>query len=111
MLEDAYALSADFGGADRAGNVSAEHFQPAAVGLTNETADFLCTVGARIHHRQQDSLDFQPGVDLTLHLADRLKQLLKTLGRQIVRLNRNKHLISSGERIDGKHADGGHAVE
>ena len=33
VLEDAYALSADFGGANRAGNVSAEHFQPAAVGL------------------------------------------------------------------------------
>ena len=59
MLEDAYALSADFGGADRAGNVSAEHFQPAAVGLANETADFLRTVGARIHHRHRCSPAFE----------------------------------------------------
>ena len=68
-------------GPDRMGNFGAEHLDFAAVGLPQQGGDLLGKVGAVVHHRQQDAVNLEFGVDLPLHLIYCLEQLFQALWR------------------------------
>ena len=44
-----------------------------------QSRNLLGKVGAVVHHRQQDTVDLDLGVDLPFHLIDRLEQLLSLI--------------------------------
>ena len=92
-------------------NLCAEYFDLTAIVLPQERGDFFGKVGSAIHHRQQDTVNLELGVDLPLHLIYGLEQLFQTLGGQILRLNGNDDPVRSGQRIDCEHAQGGLAVD
>src|SRR5699024_9025005 len=60
--EDALALGADLLGPDRMGYLGAEHLDFAAVGLPQQGGDLFGEVGAVVHHRQQNSVNLELGV-------------------------------------------------
>ena len=68
-------------------------------------------VGSAVHHRQQDTVDLELGVDLPLYLVYRGEQLFQPFGGQIFRLNGNDDPVCSGQRIDCEHPQGGLAVD
>ena len=80
MGKNALALGADFLRPDRMGNFRAEHLDFAAVGFPQQGGNLLGEVGAVIHHRQQDAVNLELGVDLPLHLVYSLEQLFQALG-------------------------------
>ncbi len=59
MGENALALGADLGGADGMRDVGAKHVQLRAVSFPQQGADLLGVIGAAIHYRQQDAVDFE----------------------------------------------------
>ena len=111
MGKNALALGADFLGSDRMGNFGAEHLDFAAVGLPQQGGDLLGKVGAVVHHRQQDTVNLELGVDLPLHLVYGLEQLFQALGGQVLRLNGDYDPVGSRQRIDREHTQGGLAVD
>ena len=54
---------------DRVGDLGAEHLDFAAVGLPQQSGDLSGKVGAVVHHRQQDAVDLELGVQLPLDLV------------------------------------------
>ena len=80
MGKNTLALGADFLCPDGMGNFCAEHLDFAAVGLPQQGSDLLGKVGAIVHHCQQYAVDLELGIDLPLHLIDRLEQLFQALG-------------------------------
>src|SRR5699024_10395504 len=67
-------------------------------------------VGAVVHHRQQDAVDLELGVQLPLDLVDGGQQLFQALGGQILRLNGDYDPVGGGQRVDCEHPQGGLAV-
>lgn len=68
MGKNAFALGADLLCSDGMGNLSAEYLDFAAVGLPQQSSDLLGKVGTVVHHRQQDTVNLELGIDLPLHL-------------------------------------------
>ena len=93
------------------GNLGAEHLNFAAVGLPQQGGDLLGKVGAAVHHRQQDAIDLELGVQLPLDLVDGGQQLLQALGGQVLRLNGDYDPVGCGQRVDCEHPQGGLAVD
>ena len=87
MGKNALALGADLLGPDGMGNLGAKHLDFAAIGFPQQGSDLLGKVGAVVHHRQQDTVDLELGVDLPLHLVYGLEQLFQALGGQIEERN------------------------
>ena len=110
MGKDALALCAGLGGTNRVRNLRIEYPDFAAVGIAEQPADLPSEVRPAVHHGQQDAIDLQPGIDLPANPGDRLKQLLQTLCREVLRLNRNQYAVRSGQRIDREHAEGRHTI-
>ena len=106
MCEDALALGAGLLGPDRMWNLGAKHLDFAAVGFPQQGSDLLGKVGAVVHHRQQDTVDLDLGIDLPLHLIYGLEQLFQALGGQILRLDGDYDPVGSRQRIDRKHTQG-----
>ena len=67
----------------------------------------VCFVG----HRQEHAADFQLGIDLPLDLLYGADQLRHVLCRQIIRLDRDKHIVRSCQSIDDQHTQGRAAVQ
>ena len=65
MGENALALGTDFLCPDRMGNLGAKHLDFAAVGFAQQGGDLLGKVGTVVHHRQQDAVDLELGVQLS----------------------------------------------
>ena len=76
-----------------------------------ERGDLFGKVGSAVHHRQQDTVYLELGIDLPLYLVYRGEQLFQPFGRQILRLNGNDNPVCSGQRIDCEHPKGGLAVD
>ncbi len=110
MGKNAFSLGADFLCPDRMGDFRSKYLDFAAVGFPQQGGDLLGEVGAVVHHRQQDAVNLELGVDLPLHLIYCLEQLLQTLGGQILRLDGNYDPIGGCQRIDRKHPQGGLAI-
>ncbi|MPN00056.1 hypothetical protein SDC9_147250 [bioreactor metagenome] len=108
---DALSLGADFGSAHGKRDVGREHLDLVGVGLADECADLLGVVRPVIDHGQQNAVDLQARIDLLLHLPHRAEQLLKTFGREILRLHRYHDAVGGGERVDGQHAETRHTVD
>ena len=89
MGKNAFSLGADFLSPDRMGDLCAEYFDFAAIGLPQERGDLFGKVGSAVHHRQQDTVYLELGVDLPLYLVYRGEQLFQPFGGQILRLNGN----------------------
>ena len=51
------------------GDLCAEYFDLAAIGLPQERGNLFGKVDSAIHHRQQDTVDLELGVDLPLYLV------------------------------------------
>ena len=83
MGEDALALGAGLLGPDRVGYLGAEHLDFAAVGLPQQGGDLLGKVGAVVHHRQQDAVDLELGVQLPLDLVRMRLEVLFVLGKEL----------------------------
>ena len=109
--EDALALGAGLLGPDRMGYLGAEHLDFAAVGLPQQGGDLLGKVGAVVHHRQQNTVDLELGVQLPLNLVDGGQQLFQALGGQILRLDGDYDPVGSGQSVDREHPQGGLAVD
>ena len=110
MGKNTLALGTDFLCSDRMGNLSSEHFDFAAVGFSQQSRNLLGKVGAVVHHRQQDTVDLELGVDLPFHLIDRLEQLFQALGGQILRLDGDYDPVGGGQGVDREHTQGWLAV-
>ena len=110
MGKNALALGADFLGPDRMGNLGAEHLDFAAVGLPQQGSDLFGKVGTVVHHRQQDTVDLELGVDLPLHLVYGLEQLFQALGGQVLRLDGDYDPVGGGQGVDREHTQGWLAV-
>ena len=110
MSKNALALGADLLGSDRMGNLGAEHLDFAAVGLPQQSGDLFGKVGTVVHHRQQDTVDLELGVDLPLHLVYGLEQLFQALGGQVLRLDGDYDPVGGGQGIDREHTQGRLAV-
>ena len=95
---------------DRMGNFCAKHLDFAAVGFPQQGGDLLGKVGAIIHHRQQDAINLELGIDLPLHLVYGLEQLFQALGGQIFRLDGDYDPVGSRQGVDREHPQGGLAV-
>ena len=93
------------------GYLGAEHLDFAAVGLPQQGGDFFGKVGAVVHHRQQDAVDLELGVQLPLDLVDGGQQLLQPLGGQVLRLDGDYNPASGGQSVDREHPQGGLAVD
>src|SRR5699024_3903324 len=78
--EDTLALGAGLFGPDRVGDLGAEHLNCAAIGLPQQSGDFFGKVGTVVHHRQQNAVNLELGVQLPLDLVDSGQQLLQALG-------------------------------
>ena len=111
MLENTHALRTDLRCTDGARDIRIIDLQLAAIGITDQGADFLRIVRAGIHHGQKDPFDPQLRIDLPLDLVDGLKQLLQAFCRQIIGLHGNEYLVGSGQCIDRKHSEGRHTVQ
>ena len=111
MGKNAFSLGADFLSPDRMGDLCAEYFDFAAIGLPQERGDLFGKVGSAVHHRQQDTVYLELGVDLPLYLVYRGEQLFQPFGGQILRLNGNNDPVRSGQRIDREHPQGGLTVD
>ena len=109
--ENALAFRAGFLCPDRMGNFRAEHLDFASVGVPEKGGNLFCKVRSVVHHRQQDAVYLKFRVDLPLDLSHRLKQLLQTFGRQILRLDGNNDPIGGGQCVDRKHSQGWLAVD
>ena len=94
MGKNAFALGADLLCPDRMGNLGAEHLDFAAVGLPQQGGDLFGEVGPAVHHRQQDTVNLELGIDLPLDLIDCLEQLLSTI-------NKVKRQLNPKLQIDG----------
>ena len=110
MGEDALALGAGLFGPDRVGYLGAEYLDFAAVGLPQQGCNLFSKVGAVVHHRQQDAVDLELGVQLPLDLVDGGQQLLQALGGQILRLNGDYDPVGGGQGVDREHTQGGLTV-
>ena len=93
------------------GNLRIEHLELAAVGVAEQGGNLLCVVRAVVHHRQQDTVDFQFGIDLPPHLGDGLQKLFQALCGKVLRLNGNQHAVRSCQRVDGQHTQRGHTIQ
>ena len=91
-------------------NLCAEYFDLAAIGLPQERGDLFGKVGSAVHHRQQDTVNLELGVDLPLYLVYRGEQLFQSFGGQILCLNVNYDPVRSRQRIDHKHPQRGLTV-
>ena len=111
MLEDTGSLCADFLCPDRMGDLCAEYFDLAAIGLPQERGDLFGKVGSAVHHCQQDTVYLKLWVDLPLYLVYRGEQLFQPFCGQLLRLNGNYDPVCSGQRIDCEHPKGGLAVD
>ena len=110
MGKNAFALGADFFSPDGMRNLGAKHLDFAAVGFPQQGSDLLGKVGAVVHHRQQYAVDLEFGIDLPLHLIDRLEQLFQALGGQILRLDGDYDPVGGCQRVDREHTQGWLAV-
>src|SRR5699024_513408 len=79
MGKNAFALGADLLCPDRMGNLGAEHLDFAAIGLPQQGGNLLGEVGAVVHHRQQNAVNLELGVQLPLDLVDGGQQLFQAL--------------------------------
>ena len=111
MGENTFSLCANFLCPDRMGDLCAEYFDLAAIGLPQERGDFFGKADSVVHHRQQDTVYLELGVDLPLYLVYRGEQLFQPFGRQILCLNGNYDPVRSGQRIDCEHTQGELAVD
>ena len=80
--KNALSSAAGFCGSDGKGDLRSEHTDFLAVVGAQRCNDLLGFVGAAIHHREQDAVDFQLRVDLPLDLCDGLHQQVQTFGRE-----------------------------
>ena len=62
MGKNTFSLSANFLSPDRVGNLCAEYFDLAAIGLPQERGDLFGKVGSAVHHRQQDTVYLELGL-------------------------------------------------
>ena len=85
------------------GDLCAEYFDLAAIGLPQERGNLFGKVGSAVHHRQQDTVNLELGIDLPLYLVYRGEQLFQPFSGQILCLNGNDDPIRSRQRIDRKH--------
>jgi len=111
MGKNAFSLGADFLCPDRMGDLCAEYIDLTAIGLPQERGDLFGKVGSAVHHRQQDTVYLELGIDLPLYLVYRREQLFQSFGGQVLRLNGNDDPVRSGQRIDRKHTQRGLAVD
>src|SRR5699024_9811620 len=110
MGKNAFALGADFLCPDGMRNLGAKHLDFAAVGFPQQSSDLLGKVGAVVHHRQQDTVDLDLGIDLPLHLIYGLEQLFQALGGQILRLDGDYDPVGGCQGVDCEHTQGGLTV-
>ena len=111
MGKDALTLGAGLLGPDRVGYLRIEYLDVPAVGLPEQGADLPGKVGPAVHHRQQDAVNEQLGIDLPPHLAHGLQELFKPFRREVLRLDGDDQAIGSGQGVDGEHTQGGLAVQ
>ena len=111
MGKNAFPLGADFLCPDRMGDLWAEYIDLTAIGLPQERGDLFGKVGSAVHHRQQDTVYLELGVDLPLYLVYRGEKLFQPFSGQILCLNGNDDPVRSGQRIDRKHTQRGLAVD
>ena len=95
--KNTFSLCTDFLCPDRVRNLCAEYFDLAAIGLPQERGDLFGKVGSAVHHRQQDTVYLELGVDLPLYLVYRGEQLFQPFGGQILCLNGNYDPVRSGQ--------------
>ena len=88
-----------------------KHLQVLPVCLTNQIADLFSVVGAVVGHGQQNTLDFQLGVDLPSDLLYGLQKLFQAFRRQVLRLHRNQGSVCRRQCVDGQHPQRGHTVQ
>ena len=104
MLKNALAHGTDLRSTDRPGNGLVKHLDLAAVCTPNQVVDLLPVVGAIVCHGQQDTLNFQLGVDLPSDFLDGLQKLFQAFCGQVLRLHRNQGGVCRRQCIDGQRS-------
>lgn len=92
------------------GNLRCENVNLIAVGA----ADLPAVVAGDVRvlgHRQQDALHAQSGVDFTLHIRNRGRQLRHAHNGEGLRLHRDNNFIGGGQRIGQQQANRGGTVD
>ena len=107
---DAFPLRADLSSSDRMRNIRCKHLDFAAICVPQQGADFFCIVGAVVHHGEQNTANFQLGIDLSPHLVYRLQKLFQALCGEVLRLHWNNHAVRNGKVVDGQHTKGRHTI-
>ena len=85
------------------GDFRSKDFDFTSIGVPQQSSNLFGKIGAVIHHRQQDTVNLELGVDLPLYLVYRGEQLFQPFSGQILCLNGNDDPIRSRQRIDRKH--------
>ena len=111
MSINTLALGAGLFGPDRVGDLGAEHLDFAAIGLPQQGGDLFRKIGSAVHHRQQNAVNLELGVQLPLDLVDGGQQLFQALGGQVLRLDGDYDPVGCRQRVDRKHPQGGLAVD
>ena len=109
--KDAFACRTGFCCSDGAGNGLLKHLQVLSVCLPDQIANLLSVVGAVVGHGQQNTLDFQLGVDLPPDLLDGLQKLFQTFCGKVLCLHRNQGSVCHRQCVDGEHPQRGHTVQ
>ena len=110
MGENSFSLCADFLCTDRVWNLRSKDFDFTSIGVPQQSSNLFCKVGAVIHHRQQDTVNLELGVDLPLYLVYRGEQLFQPFSGQILCLNGNYDPVGGCQCVDREHTQGGLAV-
>lgn len=81
MEKDALSFGADLLRAHRMRNLTAKHPNFVSICIPQESGNFLCKIGSIVHHGEQNPVNLQFGIELTLYLSNGRKQLLQTFCR------------------------------
>ena len=83
--------------------------------LSNNYGLFLCDAGGKpgagVVHRQHDGRHGELGVEVRTHHVDRGEQLAEALEGVVLRLDRDEHLGTRDERVQGEQAERRRAVD
>ena len=81
------------------------------VGTAQRSANIFGQIGSVIHHRHDNAVDGQLGIDAPPHHLDVFDQGNQALEGEMLGLNRDQHTVRGGQCPDGQHPEAGHTVD
>ena len=74
-------------------------------------ADLRLQRDPRVEHDAQDADNLELGVDVGVHLLDRVDQIAQALEREILTLHRHHYTMRTGQPVQGEQAQAGRAID